>query len=178
MDNIRYVRLAPEQVPLDCLDGFVRHQEVKECWRKLEGEWRLMPIAFTEEWAGDTLRAKASELKALIKSGHACFGAFDGEALCGFATLENEIFDDDRRYIALMELQVSAPYRGRHIGSELFYMCLAEARALGARRLYISAHSSKESQAFYRAVGCVEAERCDPEAVRLEPCDVQMERRV
>ena len=33
-------------------------------------------------------------------------------------------------------------------------MACEEARRLGADKLYISAHSSKESQAAYRALGC------------------------
>ncbi len=32
------------------LDAFVRRQEVTQCWRKTGGEWRLLPICFTEDW--------------------------------------------------------------------------------------------------------------------------------
>ena len=28
------------------LDHFVRHQRVSECWRNVEGQWKLIPIEF------------------------------------------------------------------------------------------------------------------------------------
>ena len=49
------------------------------------------------------------------------------------------------------------------------------ARSLGVEKLYISAHSSKESQAAYRALGCVLAQEVDAKRAANEPCDVQME---
>ena len=65
--------------------------------------------------------------------------------------------------------------RGQGIGRRLFSAICDAARAAGADKLYISAHSSKESQAAYRALGCVPAEEADPVRMEKEPCDVQME---
>ena len=42
-------------------------------------------------------------------------------------------------------------------------------------KLYISAHSSKESQAAYKAIGCVHAEEINQKLAEEEPCDVQLE---
>ena len=44
-----------------------------------------------------------------------------------------------------------------------------------AKKLYISAHSAVESQAFYKAMGCVEAEEYNAEHVEKEPYDCQLE---
>ena len=49
------------------------------------------------------------------------------------------------------------------------------ARERGAEKLYISAHSAVETQAFYRAMGCVEAEEYQPAHVEQEPYDCQLE---
>ena len=46
---------------------------------------------------------------------------------------------------------------------------------MGVQKLYISAHSSKESQDAYRKLGCVHAKEIIPELAELEPCDAQME---
>ena len=47
----------------------------------------------------------------------------------------------------------------------------------GRKPLYISAHSSVESQAFYKApMGCVEAREYQAFHVEKEPCDCQLER--
>ena len=43
------------------------------------------------------------------------------------------------------------------------------------KKLYISAHSAVESQAFYKKMGCVEAEEYDPAHTAAEPCDCQLE---
>ena len=57
-------------------------------------------------------------------------------------------------------------------------MACEEARRLGADKLYISAHSSKESQAAYRALGCSFAEEINEELAAAEPFDVQLEYRL
>ena len=48
----------------------------------------------------------------------------------------------------------------------------------GAGKLYISAHSAVESQAFYKSMGCVEAGEYNPEHVEKEPYDCQLECRL
>jgi N-acetylglutamate synthase-like GNAT family acetyltransferase len=65
--------------------------------------------------------------------------------------------------------------RGKSIGKELFRLSKAWAKEHGAQKLYISAHSSVETQAFYRAMGCVEAVEYNEAHVAAEPCDCQME---
>ena len=59
--------------------------------------------------------------------------------------------------------------------SDTMHMACEEARQLGADKLYISAHSSKESQAAYRALGCSFAEEINEELAAAEPFDVQLE---
>ena len=46
---------------------------------------------------------------------------------------------------------------------------------MGAGKLYISAHSAVESQAFYHAMGCVEAKVYCQAHVDMEPYDCQLE---
>ena len=60
----------------------------------------------------------------------------------------------------------------------LFLLAEGTARQLGAEALYISAHSAVESQAFYKAMGCVEAAEYDPHHTAKEPCDCQLECRL
>ena len=60
-------------------------------------------------------------------------------------------------------------------GKSLFRRSADWAKVHGAKKLYISAHSSLESQAFYAAMGCVEAEEYDPVHVENEPGACQLE---
>ena len=156
------------------MDGFIRHQEITECWRCVDGAWQLLPIAFTEDWDLPRLREEADNLLRAIDEGMLVIGAFDGEQVVGFAQL-GERLGSRGQYIELVGYHVSAPCRGQGIGRRLFGAVCDAARASGADKLYISAHSSKESQAAYRALGCVLADEVDPVRAEKEPCDVQME---
>ena len=106
------------------------------------------------------------------------FGAFDGERIVGFATVSHQIFGATARYAELVYFQISEEYRRQGIGKKLFSMVCEEALRLGAERLYISIHSSKESQAAYRALGCTPAEEINESRVAEEPFDVQLEYRL
>lgn len=171
---VRVERLSKVNFCLDSLDGFIRYQEVRRCWRQAAEGWRLEPIAFTENWDSARLREEAAELMRMNDDERPVFIALAGERVIGFASL-GERFGSGRQYIDLCSLHVSEPWRGRGVGRKLFEASCAAARALGAQKLYISAHSSEESQAAYRALGCTWAQEIDPAHVDAEPFDVQME---
>ncbi len=61
------------------------------------------------------------------------------------------------------------------IGKKLFSLVCKKTKEMNAQKLYISAHSSEESQAFYNAMGCVEAMEYNEKLVTEEPCDCQLE---
>ncbi len=156
----------------DSLDTFIRRQVVTECWRNIGGQWQLRPIAFIDDW--ESPRRKTEQILDAIRQGNPVIGAFARGRLVGFAML-GERLGSRGQYIDLSSLHVSEPWRGQGIGRRLFAAACDAARALGADKLYISAHSAKESQAAYRALGCVHAAEVDPAHAAKEPCDVQME---
>jgi len=172
--QVRVEPVTAENFSADSLRRFIRHQQVTECWREVNGAWQLLPISFTEDWDAPRLRAEAEELLRLSGSGHPVFAAFAGHTPIGFAAL-GERLGGRGQYIDLLSLHVSQPWRGRGVGRELFAAVCAAARAEGAEKLYISAHSSNESQAAYRALGCVLAQEIDAAHAAAEPCDVQLE---
>ena len=163
-------RLSEENFTLASLDGFISRQEVSACWRKRDGQWVLLPIAYTDDCA-----PAASAVLEALRAGSSAFGAWTDGQLAGFAILDRERFGSRAQYVGLAELHVSQPLRGRGIGRALFRLTCREARALGAERLYISAHSAQETIAAYRAFGCVEAEEINWTLAKKEPCDVQLE---
>ena len=140
----------------------------------MNGEWQMVPVVFTEDWDLLRLRAEADDILQAIAAGTPVVGTFDGDALVGFAQL-GERLGSRGQYIELVSYHVSAPYRGKGIGRRLFAAICDAARSLGVEKLYISAHSSRESQAAYRALGCVPAQEVDAMRAANEPCDVQME---
>lgn len=96
--------------------------------------------------------------------------------LKGFASVEAGPFGRGQRYLDLSSLHVSEDMRGRGIGTELFSRAKEWARAAGAGKPCISARSVVESQAFYRAMGCVEAQVYNERDVAAEPFDCQLGR--
>ena len=155
--------------------GFSRHQAVTRCWRKENGAWVIRDIAFTEEWNDADYARLSGELTDTAQKGGRVIAAMEDRRVVGFIAVENAPLGSRGQYRQLSCMQVSAPYRGKGLGRKLFTLAADAARALGGEKLYISAHSSVESQAFYRAMGCTEAEEYDPALTAAEPCDCQME---
>ena len=66
--------------------------------------------------------------------------------------------------------------RGTGIGKKLFNAAKDWANKHGAKKLYISAHSAVETQAFYKAMGCTEAQVYNQKHTEAEPFDCQLEK--
>ena len=177
-NEIRFCRLDDSNFNGRSLDFFVRHQTVTECWRKTDGDWKLVPILFEENWSLEQCREIAEDVRLHMNLDQTGFGAFIGERIVGFATVSHHIFGATARYAELVCFQISEEYRRQGIGRKLFSMACEEVRRLGAEKLYISSHSSKESQAAYRALGCTPAEEINARLVAEEPFDVQLEYRL
>lgn len=173
--NLLFVRLTRENFDGCSLDRFRRHQAVSQVWRRVEGQWTLVPLTFEEDWDLVTCREIAGDVAAHMEKDQSAFGCFDGPRLVGFVTVSHNAFGKTARYLELVCFQVSEPYRGCGIGKRLFAMAAEEARRLGGERLYISAHSSQETQAAYKALGCTLAQEINKALAAEEPFDVPLE---
>lgn len=175
MGKIHYKRLNADCFNAHSLDSFVRHQTVTECWREVDNTWVLVPNPFVENWTMEQCRAIAEDIEHHMNRDQTAFGAFDGGRIVGFATVSHRIFGETANYVELVCFQVSEEYRHRGIGRKLFAMICEEALRLGADKLYISGHSSKESQAAYHALGCTHAAEVNEILAEKEPFDVPLE---
>lgn len=173
--EIRYEKLNHENFGEHSLDEFRRHQTITECWRNVDGELKLVPNNFTENWSVEKCRKVAEGISCRLEKDLSAFGAFCKKRVVGFVTVEHEIFGKPAKYLNLEQFQVSQDFRGRGIGRKLFALACSEAKNLGAQKLYISAHSSKESQAAYKALGCILASEVNEKMAAEEPFDIQME---
>ena len=174
----QYRRLDNNNFTGHSLDDFVRHQTVTECWRQINNDWKLVPNVYEENWSQVQCREIAENVVRHINLDQTGFGAFDGERIIGFATVSHHIFGAKARYVELVCFQISEEYRRQGIGKKLFSMVCEEALRLGAEKLYISGHSSRETQAAYRALGCIPAEEINVRLAEEEPFDVQLEYRL
>ncbi len=174
MDTITYRRLSADEISDSFLDDYRRYQETKRCWFYEDGVPVLKDHFYVWDWDADKKRYMIGNLRVYARKNTA-FGAFCGDRLAGFAALGDSFCGSQNQYLNMPSLQVSADFRHRGIGKRLFRLIADEAKAKGAEKLYISANNSEESQAFYRAVGCVGAKEVNKEQAEREPFDCQME---
>jgi len=161
----------------DLLKYFNRYQEVRRCLRKENGEWLLKDIPFIEQW-DETLKREivAVDFTNCLNSGGVVWGVFNkSNELIAFASLLSDFFGSENQYLQLMQIHTSCEYRNKGIGKELFKTSAEKAKSMGAKKLYISTHSSEESQFFYKKIGCVDAQEINKKLAEHEPYDRQME---
>ena len=97
--------------------------------------------------------------------------AIENDEVVGFIGLKKDLVES---YMILDMMHVSAACRGQGIGRRLFDVGKEEARKAGAKALYISACSSEETIAFYKAMGAELTDRPITEFAEAEPYDLQM----
>lgn len=172
---IEYRTLEESEINRPLFLGFQRRQVVCMCRRREEGKWVVWKDPFVDQWSEADYRKLVDCLQNTVRTGGLVCAAFSDGILKGFVSVESEPMGTDGIYLDLSSIHVSEEMRGRGIGRELFRRAADFARAHGAKKLYISAHSAVETQAFYQAMGCVEAKEYNREHVMQEPFDCQME---
>lgn len=175
---IQYRTLCAEEICMELFQYFIRHQTVTNCWRRENGKWIIRDAPFIDDWTMEDYKVLVSCLKNTVLSGGFVYAAFYENKLKGFVSVEPEIFGGSQQYLDLSSIHVSEDMRNMGIGKVLFLVAKEWAGKKGAKKLYISAHSAVESQAFYKAMGCTEAEVYHQGHVEKEPFDCQLECRL
>lgn len=171
-----YRTLTQQDISRSLFSHFQRHQTVGKCWRKAEdGSWLIKDDPFIDDWSEEDYQFLVACLKHTIATGGIVIGAFEQEQLKGFVSVEAELMGSKKEYLDLTSIHISKDMRKKGIGRELFSRAADWARKHGGKKLYISAHSAVETQAFYRALGCTEAAEYQQSHAAQEPYDVQME---
>ena len=172
---IQYRTLQSDELCLDLFRSFIRHQVVSKCWRKENNQWIIKEDPFVDDWNEADYRTLIACLQNTIATGGLVYAAFNQEKLKGFVSVEADLFGGEQKYLDLSSIHISEDMRNQGIGTTLFLVAKEWARKKGANKLYISAHSSVESQAFYRKMGCTEATVYNQKHVENEPYDCQLE---
>lgn len=177
--DIWYRPLCAGELCRELFREFIRRQNVVKCWRKENGAWVIKDDPFIDDWSEDDYQFLVKCLKNTVQTGGLVCGAFcggaHGRALKGFVSVEPDLFGGSHGYLDLSCIHVSQDMRGKGIGKILFHTAKDWARKKGGRKLYISAHSAVETQAFYQAMGCVDAQEYNQHHVEQEPYDRQLE---
>lgn len=172
---VQYRNLLAGELSPALFDGFIRRQVVTRCRRKENGIWVLRDDPFIDDWSEEDYRFLVTCLRRTIEKGGLVYAAFWDGVLKGFTSVEAEPFGPDLAYFDLTSIHVSEDMRGQGIGTALFQAAKRWAGAHGGKKLYISAHSAVETQAFYRAMGCIDAQFIHQGHTEAEPFDCQLE---
>lgn len=175
---IQYRILKTDEIGRDLFRDFIRRQIVTDCWRKENETWVIKSDPFIDDWSENDYQTLAGCLKNTITAGGFVYAAFSDGMLKGFVSVEPELFGGSQKYMDLSSIHVSLDLRGHGIGRSLFAAAREWAKSRGAKKLYISAHSAVESQSFYKAMGCCEAQVYNQKHVEAEPYDCQLECRL
>lgn len=165
---IRIELLSEENFHLDSLDNYQRKQDVKKVYRNINGEYILVDCPYLEDWDIEKRRSVAQDL---CSDNYITYLALEEDRVVGFIGLIKVL---KASYMILDMMHVSAECRGKGIGRQLFEFGKDEARKAGAEALYISACSSEETIAFYRAMGSKLTDSPIKEIAEDEPYDLQM----
>lgn len=174
-DKIQYRNLSSDEICRELFRNFTRHQVVTKCFRKENNEWIIKDDPFIDNWGEEDYKILVSCLKNTVETGGFVFAAFFQGMLKGFVSVEPALFGGEQKYLDLSSIHVSEDMRGKGIGKNLFLAAKEWAKQKGGKKLYISAHSAIESQAFYKKMGCVEAQVYHQKHVEAEPYDCQLE---
>jgi GNAT superfamily N-acetyltransferase len=172
---VQYRALKSDEIHRDLFKEFIRHQVVTQCWRRKRGKWVIKEAPFIDDWNEADYNQLVSCLKNTAHTGGLVLAAFFNGALKGFVSVEPVLFGGEHRYLDLSSIHVSEDMRGMGIGTALFHSAKEWAKGMGAKKLYISAHSAVESQRFYQRMGCVDARFYHGQHVEAEPFDRQLE---
>lgn len=175
LENLKIVRLDKNNFNKNSLDNFILKQRVEKCWRKINGEYKLLPVCYTEEWNLSECQQMAQKIISEINFGSTAIAAVLNNEVVGFALLGHSLFGNEKQYVDLSEFYVTETFRRCGIGQMLFEQICFEAKQFGAKKLYISAHSAEESIAAYKKYGCVLAAEPDRVHMQKEPFDLQLE---
>lgn len=114
--TIHYEELNGKNFNTYSLDHFVRHQRVIECWRNVDGQWKLIPIEFEENWTVEQCQKIAADVALHMENDQTAIGAFDGEEVIGFITvsqhtLQGKVRQHIKRLAAYMRRKSTRSWR-------------------------------------------------------------------
>lgn len=170
--NIRLLERA--EIPL--IWQIDRREVIENVYYLREGKLILEPEHYDMQgWPPGEAENYMPILLDCYDRGGFFWGAFENEKLIGVSVLESKRIGSQKDMLQLKFLHVSRDCRGQRVGTRLFHVAVERAKALGAKKLYISATPSEHTVNYYLRMGCVLATEIEPELFALEPEDIHLE---
>lgn len=165
-----------QQNELNLIWTIDRSEFIENVYRFRDGRLILEPHHFNVTgWLPDMPEQYKPILAECFERGGVFYGAFEDETLVGISVLDNAFLGLNKDQLQLKFLYTNQSHRKRGLGRKLFTKAADAAKALNARKLYISAAPSENTVNFYRRLGCEVTKDVDPALFELEPEDIHME---
>lgn len=154
-----------------------RSEEISQSYVFRDGSLELRDAHWSvPRWSLDgggehSVAGKIAVWRPWLEQGGTMFGAFDGDALVGFAIYRPRLSPGMAQ---LAVLHVSRSYRRQGLGRALSAKVIEAARRDGARRLYVSSAPTEGTVEFYQSLGFQPAREVNRELFELEPEDIHM----
>jgi predicted GNAT superfamily acetyltransferase len=110
---------------------------VKRAWRKVDGVKQWIDLNWQDEDFPEGYENHLMALKKTFESGGFSIGAFDSERLIGFCSVNRNVFGKKYKYVLLDQIFISAEYKRKGIGKQLFFMSANMAKKWGVDKFYI-----------------------------------------
>jgi len=153
-----------------------RREVIENIYSLREGKLILEPEHYDMQgWPPGEAEQYTPILLDCYDRGGFFWGAFENDTLVGVSILESKFIGSGQDTLQLKFLHVNRNLRGQGLGTRLFKIAVEKAKALGAKKLYISATPSENTVNYYMRLGCVLATEINPELFALEPEDIHLE---
>jgi predicted N-acetyltransferase YhbS len=153
-----------------------RREIIHHLYALRDGELHLVPDFYdVRGWPDGEAEHYTPILFDCHDRGGWCLGMFDGARLVAAVIVDNDPLGPRRDMLQLKFLHVSHDWRGRGLGEHLYRAARAQARSMGAERLYVSATPSQRTIDFYLRLGFTVSTSPDPALYALEPEDIHLE---
>lgn len=130
---VEYRVLREDEIQRELFHGFIRHQNVTRCWRRVNGEWVIRDAPFIDDWTEEDYQVLVSCLRRTVATGGFVYGAFCDGVLKGFVSVEAELFGRNQEYMDLSSIHISEDMRRQGIGKRLFQVARDWAREKGRK---------------------------------------------
>jgi len=148
---------------------------IKRAWRNIDGTMGWEEINWLDEGYPDGYDNHHAALKATFDGAGLVVGAFDGERMVGFVSVNRDVFGSQFSHVLLDQMFVDNNYQGCGIGKELFRLAVKTVKEWDVDKLYICAGSSEDTLGFYKSLGCIPAVEINQELAEGDENDMQLE---
>ncbi|RQS00898.1 MULTISPECIES: GNAT family N-acetyltransferase [unclassified Burkholderia] len=153
-----------------------RREIIHHLYALRDGELQLVPDFYdVRGWPDGEAEHYTPILLDCHDRGGWCLGMFDGARLVAAVIVDADPLGPRRDMLQLKFLHVSQDWRGCGLGEHLYRAARAQARTMGAARLYVSATPSQRTIDFYLRLGFTVSASPDPALYALEPEDIHLE---